>query len=394
MAASGWLTSCASGGRHLPHRRQAGDPCQLRPLRGLPFARGGELGKHVVEGRRHAADLVLAVVRHAQAVVLGLTHLGGDRLQALQRPNDVAMSEDGDDEAESGEGADQGEIQAHLAGEPVDAPLQEAVELGFGNPPGLQRIAHGGDLKAIGGGGVPGVDGKRAGIESAEVGVQARGHGGEGGVDGPPQTSIGIAAIGGLQIVFDLGRGGADKAGEDRQAGRVHIGRGRPLFEGGLQGGQLAEEGRQLAHDDVLDVVGVEIRIERQVGIIADAPGQGLRLGERIEQGRVSISPLRVARPEPVERGRRRPGEGGRLEGRAGLGLRSGKRAAGRLRRRAEPLEGLGIRRKGQDRLVGALQGREIAAAGKLLAGEFDCPLLLPHQPVDRRPQCEHEGAA
>ena len=87
-------------------------------------------------------------------------------------------------------------------------------------------------------------------------------------------------------------------------------------------------------------------------------------------------------------------GEGGRLEGRAGLGLRSGQRAEGRLRGRAEPLDGLAARLEGQDCLVGALQGREIAAAGKLLAGELDGPLLLPHQPVDRRPQCEHEGAA
>ena len=116
-------------------------------------------------------------------------------------------------------------------------------------------------------------------------------HGGEGGVDGPPQASIGIAAIGGLQIVLDLVGGGADQAGEDRQAGRVHIGRGRPLLEGGLQGGQLAEKGRQLAHDDVLDVVGVEIRIERQVEVVADAPGQRLRLGERVEQEWARLSP-------------------------------------------------------------------------------------------------------
>ena len=83
-------------GRHLAHRGQARGARKLRTLCGLSFARRGELGEHIVEGGGEAADLVVAHVFGAHAVVPGLPYGGGDGFQPLQRSDDPAVRQDRD----------------------------------------------------------------------------------------------------------------------------------------------------------------------------------------------------------------------------------------------------------------------------------------------------------
>ena len=64
----------------------------------------------------------------------------------------------------------------------------------------------------------------------------------------------------------------------------------------------LAEQARHLPDHGVLQVVAVEIGIEREIGIIANARGQVPGLGERSDNQRASVLALRSIRPKLAKR--------------------------------------------------------------------------------------------
>jgi hypothetical protein len=141
-------------GGHLAHRRQLRNARELRLLRHFALARGGNLGKHVVERDRKPADLIATAVVDAQIVIPGLANGRCGVLEPLQRPHDVPMSHDGNENAEGGKHTGEAQAECHLSEQAVDPPPQQPVERVLGGSPRLECIRHGGRQGGIEGGAV------------------------------------------------------------------------------------------------------------------------------------------------------------------------------------------------------------------------------------------------
>jgi hypothetical protein len=156
--------------------------------------------------------------------------------------------------------------------------------------------------------------------------------------------------------------------------------------------GELAEQRRQGAHDRELDVIGVEIGIERQVRIVADAPRQGLRPGTRGQRQRVGRCARGRLRPQLAERAIQSLRQLCRLESTLRQGLRRGEALERCVVGGARAAGAVGA--DGENGRVDVAHGGQIAAAGELLAGKGDGDLLLRHQRVDRHRNRDQECAA
>ena len=133
----------------------------------------------------------------------------------------MAVGQHGNANAEAGQRADQGEAQPHVGDETVDALPQQPVELELGQRPGGDGSLQGAGVQTAGLRHVLGIYARCADVEGGEVGLDAAEHGGKGAVDGALQAPIGIAAVGGGQVVLHLGGGGANEARQHRQARRL-----------------------------------------------------------------------------------------------------------------------------------------------------------------------------
>jgi hypothetical protein len=135
---------------HLAHGRQTRDVGELgldRDGTGLvgafALARPGEFGQHGVESDTEPSDLVLAADVGAQTIVLGFAHRPRQLFESLQRPHDMPVGQECDENAEAGGEAGEDEAQPKLAHQGVDPLLEQPVQLRMCHRPGVDRALHG-----------------------------------------------------------------------------------------------------------------------------------------------------------------------------------------------------------------------------------------------------------
>ncbi len=155
-----------------------------------------KLAQHVVERTGKAPDLVLARIVDTMAIVSCLAYPPCQSFKAPERPHDMAVSEECEEDADRGQRPGQQQAAVKLLVQAVDAALEQIPQRVKSASPSIDRIVRGAtpeivksvliDLSRI----------AEAVIERAEVGGHARQHHCHRRLDLPTQRSVAIAPVG------------------------------------------------------------------------------------------------------------------------------------------------------------------------------------------------------